>query len=449
MNPWLTDLLAHGEVYEVGGTVRDRLWGRSVDYKDRDFLVCKIPIDDLQRILRRYGDVSLVGKSFGVLKFTPRTGEGEAKATHDIALPRSEQSTGIRHVDFNVDFDPNLPVERDLMRRDFTINALAEDCRTHEIVDPSGGRADIESRTLRMVFPNAFREDPLRILRGAQFAARFELRLDTNTREAMRESVALLESVSMERVAEELSKLLGLADRPSIGLRLLHELGALRIILPELEETVGVDQPGPYHAHNVFDHTMIAVDNVKKTLRLRWAALLHDINKPQTKEVEGDRAHFYGHDRMGARTARHVLRRLRYANDFVNDVSALVERHMFATELSDKGVRRLIRKVGPDLIHDLLDLRRADTIAQGMGQSNDDVDELERRIDDEINRKSPFGLKDLAVNGHDLMNELGVSPGPDVGKILDALLEDVLDDPSQNDRDNLLRRARNYLQDKQ
>ncbi len=446
--PWLTDLLARGEVYEVGGSVRDRLWGYSVQAKDRDYLVRKIPIDDLQQMLRWHGDVNWVGKSFGVLKFTPRVNEGEGRVTLDIALPRSEQSTGVRHVDFAVDFDPELPVERDLMRRDFTINALAQDCRTGEIIDPSDGLDDIKSSTLRMVFPHAFREDPLRILRGAQFMARFKLSLASETKEAIRESVALIESVSMERIAEELTKLLELADKPSIGIRLLHELGALKIVLPELEETVGVDQPGGFHAYNVFDHTMLTVDMAKKNLRVRWAALLHDINKPQTKEVEGDRARFYGHDRFGARTARRVLRRLRYPNDLADQVSTLVERHMFTTEgLTDKGVRRLIRKVGPELVYDLLDLRRADTIAQGTGQSNDDVDELEARITDEINRKSPFGLKDLAVDGRDLMTEFDLTPGPQIGQILNALLEDVLDDPSQNDRDNLLRLARNHLSD--
>ncbi|MBD3297607.1 MAG: HDIG domain-containing protein [candidate division Zixibacteria bacterium] len=446
--PWLTDLLARGEVYEVGGSVRDRLWGCAVQAKDRDYLVRNIPIDDLQQILRQHGDVNLVGKSFGVLKFTPRVNEGEDRATLDIALPRSEQSTGIRHVDFAVDFDPDLPVERDLMRRDFTINALAQDCRTGDIVDPSNGLDDIKSSTLRMVFPNTFREDPLRVLRGAQFMARFKLSLDPETREAMGESIALIESVSMERIAEELTKLLELADKPSIGLRLLHELGALKIVLPELEDTVGVEQPGGFHAYNVFDHTMLTLDTAKKSLRVRWAALLHDINKPQTKEVEGDRARFYGHDRLGARTAKRVLRRLRYPNDLADQVSTLVERHMFTTEgLTDKGVRRLIRRVGPELVYDLLALRRADTIAQGTGQSNDDVDDLEVRITDEINRKSPFGLKDLAVDGRDLMAEFDLRPGPHIGQILHALLEDVLDDPSQNDRDNLLRLARNQLSD--
>ena len=442
--PWLTDLLNEGEVYKVGGPVRDRLM-HTVTGKDTDYLVRLIPIDKLQHLLRRHGHVNLVGKSFGVIKFTPEPGEGEVAATYDVALPRTERSTGIAHTDFAVDFDPQLPVERDLLRRDFTINAMAENCATGELVDPSGGKADLKARRLRMVFPDAFRDDPLRILRGAQFLARFELNLDPKTREAMSESVPLIATVSMERVADELTKMITLSRTPSLGFKLLQELGVLRIILPELEETVGVEQPGGYHAYPVFEHSLYAADAAPAQLRLRWAAILHDINKPQCKQVEGEKATFYAHEKMGARTARKLLRRLRYPNELADEVSLLVDRHMFTTAVTDKGVRRLIRWLGPELIYELLNLRRADVIAQGMGGTTDDVDELERRITEEINKKSPFGLKDLAVNGRDLMAELELSPGPKIGAVLAYLLEQVLDDPALNTRDNLLRLARNFL----
>lgn len=444
---WLTDLLEHGDVYEVGGSVRDRLMGHQVAAKDRDYLVRQIPIDQLQKLLRRHGDVSLVGKSFGVLKFTPNAEEDGRRVTHDIALPRSEQSTGTGHKDFTVDFDPELPVERDLLRRDFTMNALAEDCATHDIVDPSNGKADIETKTLRMVFPNTFREDPLRILRGAQFLARFGLTLDPATRDAMRECAPLVASVSMERVAEELTKLITLAPKPSIGFLLLQELGVLKALLPEMEEMVGVDQPGGYHAYPVFEHSLYTADAARQNLRLRWAALLHDINKPQCKAVDGVKATFYGHDKQGSRTAKRILRRLRYPNELADDVSTLIERHMFTTDVTDKGVRRLVRWLGPELIYDLLELRRADVIAQGMGGTTEDVDELEQRITDQINRKSPFGLKDLAINGRDLMSEFDLPAGPRIGEVLHYLLECVLDDPALNERVILLDLSRKYLQD--
>ncbi|MEW5700938.1 MAG: HD domain-containing protein [Candidatus Zixiibacteriota bacterium] len=451
--PWLAELLAEGEVYEVGGSVRDRFLARQsgadMPRKDRDYLVRRIPLERLQRILRRHGTVNLVGRSFGIIKFTPAVEGAGPAATHDIALPRSERSTGVGHTDFDVDFDPGLPLETDLRRRDFTINAMASDCATGEIIDPTGGRADLEHRVLRMVFPAAFEEDPLRILRGAQFAARFHLTVDPATHDAMRAAAFGVATVSAERIAEELNKLLTMASTPSVGFRLLEELGALRRFLPELVETVGVDQPGGYHAYNVFEHSLYTVDAAPPRLRLRWACLLHDINKPQCKEVDGDKATFYGHEKRGARTTQRLLARLRYPHEFGEEVSRLVDRHMFTTSLTDKGVRRLIRTVGPELVYDLLDLRRADVVAQGRGGRTDDVDELERRITDEINRKSPFGLKDLAINGNDLIRELDMRPGPRIGWVLSQLLEAVLDDPVTNTREALLEIARKLLNAKE
>ena len=445
---WMADLLAAGEVYEVGGPVRDRLLGLAEVCKDQDYLVRRIPMDRLQSMLRRHGAVSLVGKSFGVLKFAPHTPPGETPVTFDIALPRSERSTGVAHTDFDVNFDPDLPVEHDLRRRDFTINAIARNCASGEIVDPSDGRADIKNRTLRMVFPDAFRDDPLRILRGAQFVARFKLTIDPETRRAMRVHASLVKSVSMERVAEELTKLLMMSDKPSVGFELLEELGVLELVIPELQDTVGVEQPGGYHAYPVFEHSLQTADAAPRKLHVRWAAILHDINKPQCKRVEGEKATFYGHEKKGARTARQVLRRLRYSNELIDDVSLLVDRHMFTTAISDKGVRRLIRWLGPELVYDLLDLRRADVVAQGKGGTTEDVDELQERITEEIDKKSPFGLNDLAVTGQDIMAVCNLDPGPMVGAVLAHLLELVLDDPSRNIRDNLLGEARNFLNDK-
>jgi tRNA nucleotidyltransferase (CCA-adding enzyme) len=447
---WLLDLLSAGEVYEVGGSVRDRMLAADehVSLKDTDYLVRLIPLEELQRLLRLHGAVNLVGKSFGVIKFTPTSADQEESATYDIALPRREQSTGMGHTEFDVDFDPDLPVASDLSRRDFTINAIARNCANGEIVDPMGGRGDLEERLLRMVFPDAFTDDPLRILRGAQFAARFNLKIEESTWQAMLDAVPLVTSLSMERVAEELTKLLTRAERPSIGLRLLQEVGVLRLLLPELEDTVGVDQPGGFHAYDVFEHSLVTVDAAPPRLRLRWACLLHDINKPQCRDVDGDKATFYGHERRGARTATRLLKRLRYQHELADQVSLLVDKHMFTTALTDKGVRRLIRKMGRDLVYDLLDLRRADVVGQGKGGSSEDVDELEARITEEINRKRPFDRSDLAVDGRDLIRECGVSPGPGLGRLLEQLLEAVLDDPDLNTRESLLTLARKLLADR-
>jgi len=441
---WLIRLCKIGRVYEVGGQVRDDLLGRGDLSKDKDYLVTGIPLKDLVAELKRFGRVGLVGKSFGVLKFTPPYPQDSEPVTYDIALPRKEHSTGIKHTDFTVDFDHTLPLEDDLVRRDFTINALARDAATGEIIDPTGGQEDLRAQLIRFISESAFLEDPLRMLRAIQFVARFEFTLEENTKAAIGKHAELLRTVSAERIAEELNKLMLKSRQPSVGWRLLRETGLLKHFLPELENCAGVDQPGGYHAYDVFEHSIRTVDEVPNALHLRWAALLHDINKPQTKQVDGDKAHFYGHDKKGSRTAKIVLRRLRYSKDLIDQVTLLVDRHMFTTDVSDKGLRRLIRRLGTELVFDLLDLRRADVVAQGMGNTTEDVDELEQRIRDELVRKPPFGLGDLAVSGRDIMDEFHLPPGPPIGKVLNYLLEQVLDDPAVNTREKLLELARTF-----
>ncbi len=431
-----------GRIYEVGGAVRDRFLKRDRDIKDRDYLVTGLPYDDLSRLLRRFGQVNMVGKSFGVIKFTPF--HDDEPITFDISLPRKEYSTGQGHRDFHVAFDPNLPVEVDLKRRDFTINAMAVALDDNRLVDPLSGMADLENKLIRMVTENSFVEDPLRMLRAVQFAARFEFEIEEKTYAAMKEHAALLATISPERIQEELNKLLVKAARPSIGFHLMQKTGLLPHCLPELEACVGVEQPGGYHAYNVFDHILHTIDAAKPRLRLRLAALFHDIRKPQHKREVDQGATFYGHDTGGARTARAVMKRLRYPNDLIKQVEVLVDRHMFTTDVTDKGMRRLIRRVGPDLIFDLLDLRRADVVAQGKGGTTEDVDEFEQAIRDEIERKPPFGLKDLAINGNDIMELLDVSEGKVVGRILDHLLEHVLDYPENNTRENLESLAKEF-----
>jgi putative nucleotidyltransferase with HDIG domain len=191
---------------------------------------------------------------------------------------------------------------------------------------------------------------------------------------------------------------------------------------------------------------MEIIDTSPANLKLRMAAIFHDIRKPQHKRIVEDGATFYGHEIGGAKTARDWLRKYRYPNDFIKDVVVLVERHMFTTTVADKGLRRLIRRVGIDLIFDLLDLRRADVIAQGMGGNTADVDKLELRIKNEINKKSPFGLKDLALNGNVIMKKLKLKPGPVVGEILNYLLEQVLDEPKKNSPRALEKLAKEYYQ---
>jgi len=442
------DILNEGSIYEVGGCVRDSLLGRGVASKDRDYLVRGINLERLQHILRRHGRVDTVGRSFGVLKFTPRPTGGENPVTYDISLPRSEKSTGLGHTDFDIDFDPSLPVEEDLVRRDFSINAIARDLHNGRLIDPYGGLADLKDGLIRMVSPQSFQEDPLRMLRAVQFAARFEFEIETRTYQSLVSNVGLIITVAPERIAEELNKMLTRAERPSIGLRLMEQTGLMKYIFPEMQPTVGCQQPGGFHAYDVFEHTVRIVDACPPRLRLRLAALFHDITKPKHKRPTDTGATFYSHEVTGAKTAAKVLSRLRYPNDLIRDVSLLIEKHMFTTDVGPKGLRRFIRRIGKRLIPDLLDLRRADVIAQGMGGKTEDVDEMERAIEEEINRKPPFGRSDLALNGNDIMKKFNLEPSPLVGEILDYLMEKVLDNPEENDPDILDNYVREYLENK-
>ena len=226
---WQQDILDNAELYRVGGSVRDRILGIA-DVVDTDYLVRGIEPERFEEILSRHGRVALVGKFFGVYHFTPR---GEPAC--DIAFPRTEQSTGPGHRDFVIQTDWRLPVEADLRRRDFTINAMAERLPGSDLIDPFGGAADLRSKRLRMIFPEAFQEDPLRILRGARFAARFGLSPDAATASAMRAASDQLATVSAERVQDEISKLLTQCERPSEAFDLLRTCDGLRVVLPELD----------------------------------------------------------------------------------------------------------------------------------------------------------------------------------------------------------------------
>lgn len=435
-------ILKHGRIYEVGGAVRDKLLYGDISTKDRDYIVTGIPYQELSKLLRNFGRVDLVGRSFGVIKFTQTI--KDKPYTFDITLPRKEHSTGIGHKDFEVDFDPNIKIEEDLLRRDFTINAMALALDDLNLVDPLNGKADLENKQIKMVYPASFIDDPLRMLRAVQFSARFKFMIEPETYKAMREHAHLIESVSAERISEELNKLLELSDQPSDGFRLMQTTGLLKYIMPELEACVNVDQPGGYHKYDVFEHTMHVIDACPKKLRVRLAGLFHDINKPQHKRVVEKGATFYGHETSGGKTAQKVLTRLRYSKDLINDVKMLVERHMFPTDVTDKGLRRLVKRVGEELIFDLLDLRRADVEGQGMGGTTEDVDQFEADIRAELAQKPPMGLNALEIDGQRIMEMFDIPPSPLIGKILDHLMEAVLDDPSYNNREKLEALAKEY-----
>lgn len=451
--PFIEELAQRGgKVYEVGGTIRDQLLGLS--HKDRDLLVTGIPMETLTKILRHFGDVFTVGKSFGVIKFYP---EGTDRGCFDISLPRKELSTGVGHRDFQVDFDPHLPVEIDLSRRDFTINAMARDLQSRQLINPFQGEADLKSRILRMVSDKAFEEDPLRLLRGIQFAARFQLSIDPKTLEAMQRAAPLIRTISSERISEELRKLL-IAEKPSVGFIWMEKIGVLKDLFPELAENVGVEQGNKFHKDDVFMHTMRVLDASRRDaaipsagdLDLMLAALFHDVGKARTKRFDKakNRLTFYGHQLLSKRMARKRLETLKITTIGANPdrICHLVEHHMFQTKahFTDRSIRRFINKIGPELILKLVDLRLADNRGGKYPEGIKGVLRLRKKIQTELEKKSPFGVRDLAINGSTIMT-LGVPEGPEIGRILKELVEVVLDDPEKNTKETLIELVRDKI----
>jgi len=448
---WHKAVIEHGELYRVGGSVRDELMGLSHGEEDVDYLVRGITPERLEEVLSLYGRVVLVGKSFGVYKFKLRGDVFE----HDIAFPRREVSTGPGHREFDIEWKETLPIEDDLGRRDFTINAIAKNVVDDTIVDPFNGRHDIDRRVLRMIFPEAFREDPLRVLRGIRFAARFKLDIDGATEAAMKSAALLLESLSLERVQEEFNKIFAQCDKPSKALWIMHRLGALAVVLPELDRTVDVEQ-NEYHSDDVFWHSVKSCDCAPKgDALLRWAALLHDIGKVDAKQTLAEdekepRVVFYGHEKLSASVADEVLGRLRYGNEFVKRCVHLIRQHMYyyQPEWNRGTVRKFIRKIGVENLEDLFALRTADLMSRGLEDRAREVETLRRRARDEIEAQLALQIEDMTIDGNDVMKVVGVDAGERVGEILQDLFEQVLERPSINERTTLLKMLEDYKGEK-
>ncbi|MBV8280729.1 MAG: HD domain-containing protein [Candidatus Eremiobacteraeota bacterium] len=445
----LLTVLPEAGVYAVGGSVRDAVLaelGRpQARQPDHDYLVTGLALQTILDRLAKHGGVEVVGASFGVIKFT------RAERTVDIALPRRESSTGPHHRDFQIESAPDVPLEEDLARRDFRMNMMARDLRSGAIVDPYGGRTDLEYSRLDTLRQQAFEEDPLRILRGAQFAARFGLAPTAAVLAAMRGAADRVPTVAAERVADEVEKLLTLAERPSVGIELLRESGALAYVMPELLEGWQIEQ-NQFHAYSVYEHALHAVDAAPPDLVLRLAALLHDVGKPRTKEGP----HFYGHQQVGEAMARSLLTRLRFGGDVIERVARLIANHMYSTAdvITDAGVRRFIRRVGRANVGDLFALRRADIVASGLPPHDGGENQrFEARVAAMLGTAPPLDVSDLRINGDDviaIMRESGLADasfrGDDrVGATLRACLEEVLEDPARNERETLLQAARRFL----
>jgi tRNA nucleotidyltransferase (CCA-adding enzyme) len=451
------------DAYLVGGAVRDEVLGH--ESKDADFLVAGVDMLGLRSALEPHGrveDLVVAGKAVGI-RLYPREREVRAAAPAGIefAPPRRERSTGPGRHDFEIVVDPAASVEDDLHRRDFTINAMARHLDGGELIDPFGGKRDLEQRVLRTVSPVSFAEDPLRVVRGLRFVSQLGLEPDEHTLQQMRDEARSVALVSGERVGGglaadgmgELSKLL-LGAKPQRALRIARDTGVLVELLPEFAQAIGFDQESNYHDLTVDEHTFAVVQaaaDARDALPVRLAALFHDLGKPHVAWRGSDRRlHFYArhgrrdHADVSAQLAEAALRRLRYPNELRERVVRIVRFHMLDIGRADAlRARRLLRRYGDRLGMDLLAHKEADLIGKGANGPRDSG-ELERlrrfRRLVESERGSPHRLADLAVDGTDLI-ELGYRPGPALGQTLAELLDEVVEDPSLNRRETLLARA--------
>ncbi len=439
------------DAYLVGGAVRDELLG--LDSKDADFLVPGLDIPALRARLEPHGrvdDLVVAGRPVG-LRLTPRDRRlrSLAPAGIELAPARRERSTGPGRHDFEIVVDPAATVDDDLARRDFTVNAIARRLSDGAIVDPHGGRADLEQRLLRTVSPTSFAEDPLRLVRGLRFVSQLDFDPDEETLRQMREEADSVGLVSAERIGGglaadgmgELSRLL-LGRQPAKALRLARDTGVLAALIPEFEPAIGFDPRSADHRMTLDEHVFEVVQaaaDAGTPLRVRLATLLHDLGKPGPGEGE--------HEDVGAELAAAVLRRLRYPTDLSRRVVEIVRFHPFRPGAGDAlEARRLLARHGDELALDLLDHWDADVRGRDLTPSTEERLEWLRRfrLVVEAERASPHRLADLAVDGDDLIG-LGFRPGPALGRTLGELLDAVVDDPGLNERGALLERARERL----
>ena len=419
--------------YLVGGGVRDSLLDRRVT--DWDIATDSLPETTMASFpgsdyTNRFGTVTVPSDPKGIEVTTFRRDHRYA----DHRRPDSVSFTG--------------SLDEDLSRRDFTVNAIAWGRAASDAderwVDPTGGMDDLRAGVMRAVGdPNVrFDEDALRLLRAARLAAQLDFQIEQQTMAAMAATAETARWVSNERIGGELRKMIA-ADPPSRAFAILADAGVIEHSLPELAAQRGVPQD-KVTGHDLWGHCMATLDAAAAIGRdnqaLRLAALLHDIGKPPTSA----HGHFIGHDEEGAKMAEMMLTRLAYPRHEITKVAALIRNHMFSYEprWSSAAVRRFIRRVGRELIDDLVNLRRADNVGSGLAPEAGHVDELASRVAAELQAGSPLTLRELAIDGDDLVSDLGLKPGPKVGQLLERLLGSVISDPSRNTREQLLAEAR-------
>ena len=419
--------------YVVGGSLRDVLIGR--DPYDWDLTTDARP-DRVQALFpgavyeNRFGTVAV--RHGGI--------------DYEITTFRSDHEYADHRRPHRVEFGDSIEV--DLARRDFTVNAMAWGAEAPagaaigparpegRLVDPFGGAADVRAGILRAVGDpdRRFGEDALRMIRAVRLAAGVGFAIEPSTFAAIRRQAHLVVHLSGERIAAELERLLQ-AARPSVGLRLMESSGLLAVVAPDLARQRGLLQ-NKIAGEDLWDHTMRAVDAPAADRPVvRLAALLHDIGKPATETADG----YPDHDKVGADMAEALLARLHLPRSTIARVGHLVRNHMFSYEdaWSDAAVRRFINRIGPDALDELFALREADNAGSGLPPGAGLI-ELRRRVAEQLEAHVALTLRDLAINGDDLIRELGLQPGPGLGRLLESLLERVIADSTRNQRATLL-----------
>lgn len=447
------------EAYIVGGCVRDLLMER--EPKDWDITTIAKPEEILTVFPKgKYENV------FGTVLVPINNKLGETESVVEITTYRSEQGYSDRRHPDEIKFEDSL--EKDLERRDFTINAIAINInhkfqetnhkqiqsrvlgtkfkiQNYLIIDLFGGQKDIKKKIIRAVGEPAdrFKEDALRMIRTIRFACELNFEIEPKTLRAITKMAGGLKFIANERIKDELVKILQ-SDKAYEGIMLLYEAKLLQYILPELERGVGVEQ-NRHHIHTVFVHCTLSLKYCpSKDWRVRFAALLHDIAKPQTKKFIGGDATFYNHDLVGAKVAKKIMQRLKFSNKDIEKVATLIRNHMFyysVGEVTEASVRRLIKKAGEENLKDLIDLRIADRLGSGVPKAKPyKLRHLEYMM--EKVRHDAVSVKMLKINGDDLMKQLRIEPGPKIGAILDVLLSEVIEDSNLNSRKYLEERSK-------
>jgi len=443
------------EAFLVGGCVRDLLL--NTEPKDWDIATNAKP----QELLRIFPE-GKYENDFGTVMLPLKYIEGAEEKDWDgpnveITTYRVESKySDKRHPD-EIKFAKTL--EKDLSRRDFTINAMAiygignaKRKTNYEIVDPFKGQVDLKNKIIQTVgkADERFNEDALRMMRAIRFTVTLKTQkngdvwiIEKNTFKAIKRNAKNINYISKERIRDELEKII-LSPRPAQGIELLHELGLLRYIIPELEIGYNVKQShhhywGPYST--VYKHLLASLEKCpSEKLEVRLAALFHDIGKPQVKHGKGETATFYNHEYVSARMVREILERLKFKRKIIEKTTLLVKNHMFyynVDEVGESGVRRVIRKVGLENINDLIDVRIADRLGSGVPKA---VPYKLRHFKFMVEKVShdALSVKQLKVNGKDLMRKLKIQPGPKIGAILEILLMKVIDNSRLNDQKKLL-----------